>query len=132
MIKLSELRIGNHVEIMDKVEIVKGINWNAVYFGEQGFIINMLDFVKPIQLTDKIMLGIKGFEKVYNSKYTRIIELYNSNKMQLVKWTYKKEEKKYNLEINGRSYPHIEFLHQFQNLFFFLFNEELVFSSTEP
>ena len=141
MINQNELRIGNIIHfpfISDNVKVVglalvendKQIRVQTAISGSHNFF-ELPEKYAPIELNDKVLLDIKGFEKVYNSKYTRIIEFYNSDKMQLLKWTYKKEEKNFNLEINGRSYPHIEFLHQLQNLFFFLFNEELVFS-TEP
>jgi len=138
MINQNELRIGNIIHfpfISDNVKVVglalvendKQIRIQTTISGSHNFFELAVKYA-PVELTGKVFLNIQGFEQVYNSKYTRIIEFYNSDKMQLVKWTYKKEEKKFNLEINGHSYPHIEFLHQFQNLFFSLFNEELVFS----
>ncbi len=135
MLKANELRLGNAFEYRIQDSLDERKDWwefSTIDSNDLAILESNVDYdYRPIKLTDKIILGIKGFEKVYNSKYTRIIEFYNSDKMQLVKWTYKKEEKKFNLEINGHSYPHIECLHQLQNLFFFLFSEELIFSSTE-
>ena len=136
MIKANELRIGNLFQ-GEKFSIsrygiqsdgITAITGYGIYLLSEND--NILD-LKPIELNDKTMLKIKGFEQVYNSKYTKIIEMYNPDKMQLIRWTLKKEKKEYTIEINGHYYPHIQFLHQFQNLFFSLFREELVFS-TEP
>jgi len=138
--KENELRLNNLVMVNYKTDLLSKVTWiqegsiNVVFDRQpdlvNGVVYSVNDLI-PIELDEKIMLKIKGFEQVYNSKYTKIIEMYNPDKMQLIRWTLKKEQKKYTIEINGHDYPHILHLHQFQNIFFILFSEELVFS-TEP
>jgi len=121
MINLSELRIGNIVEIMDKKEYVKGIMGNAVYFGEHGFIVNMLDFVEPVLITEKLLLKCGFFKHIkFKNTYCKGSFSIKITDSGVIYFKY-----------NDFVIAELQFIHQLQNLFFSLCGEELVFYSTE-
>ena len=61
--KANELRIGNIIEINGDIVEVTGVMEHGIYFGKHGYIVNLLDFIKPIPLTDEILRDWCWFNK---------------------------------------------------------------------
>lgn len=130
----NELRIGNW--IADR----GGKNWQIDYwesknkvsakepiFNTQGFefsahpFTEYVDFLKPIQLTEKWLLdfGFKDGVTLDNDKYKIDIDYYDG-------WIFNYREKDKFGHADVFLYPSsIYYVHQLQNLFFSLTNEEL-------
>lgn len=114
-IEPNELRLGNFVT--HEGETMQ-VNYKTFE------LIESFDYfcLEPIPITEDILLKC-GFEKVYCSDFTVVLELCPIS----VKWS-----KPVNpsmgcgvIYIHDESYKHIQFLHQLQNLFFALTGKEL-------
>jgi hypothetical protein len=127
---VNELRIGNAVMLPygDWV-IIEGIEANNLNYGgdtvtlsnEQGRFKQHIDSLKPIPLTEKHIFQISRVEKEFMEGrrcYTvewddrQWIHLYEANGM-------------FYIQHEGGTNPSIEFLHEWQNLYFALTGKEL-------
>lgn len=124
--KANELRLGNWVSLNGNSTQVDVIDYNQIIATELGLI--ELKFIKPIPLTeewlskfgfntDKVTFGIH----VDNIRF-RLFQInascsYNDNENEFTVTVY---QYKYRIEI-----CRIKYVHQLQNLYFALTNEEL-------
>lgn len=118
----KELRLGNLVNRLDKIEIINGITkgieiyYDFITTNKSGVITS--NQIEPIQLTEKWLLKA-GFKKYFTNGHTWInghFTVVFDNGM---------------IEAYGDNQIRIKYLHQLQNLYYILRGEELVFS-TEP
>ena len=130
MIKPQELRIGNYVIVKNynskywnKIGTIEAFTRNAEYISldiNQNSAFYLKD-IQPIPLTEEILLKC-GFEKSNDLDKFYHLELLN-------KWTriyFNPKHKVCTLSINQHdSLIRIQYLHQLQNLYFALTNEEL-------
>jgi len=104
--KANELRLGNYV--YNTLGKVKQIDLEAItYISKEP-----LNQVQPIALTDKWLLKF-GFEKYFVNWY-RVNNFY-----------IRKIGDKFETEIGECLYKTIDYVHQLQNLYFAVTNEEL-------
>jgi hypothetical protein len=104
--KANEIRLGNYV--YDTLGKVKQIDLEAItYISKEP-----LNQVQPITLTDKWLLKF-GFEKYFVNWY-RVNNFY-----------IRKIGDEFETEIGECLYKTIDYVHQLQNLYFALTNEEL-------
>ena len=116
-IKANELRVNNIVLVKGKIDTLHRVGDNDYISENYGHGIDNVD-LEPIPLTEEILLKCDltpfGTEKILwgcNDFYIRIIKNY----------VYKVEVKGYYMYLNYK----LEHLHQLQNLYFALTNEEL-------
>ena len=126
MIQPQELRIGNYVDVLGKIDQVKSIDENEhggfCKFKENPYqyylIHNGEEIVKPIPLTEEILLKF-GFEKKSGSEFKNERFIYRFKQRDLI-------IEGFEYDYNGiLCYP--EFVHQLQNIYFALTEEELTF-----
>lgn len=115
MINTKELRIGNKVIYNDTVLTVETISKTHIIFEEiTGF--HEIEHINPIKLTEKILFNY-GFKKDEGNFYFNdIVYLYEDAEIESV------------FKIDGYSStdtPSFLYLHEIQNLFFFLTKNEL-------
>jgi hypothetical protein len=108
--KQNELRIGNYVYFED--ELLKfdfEMGWN-------------FDYIKPIPLTEEWLLKF-GFEYVesYNNYKIKTGDYWNSLKFYEGEWCYNNDDS----DAGCYFLTTIKYVHQLQNLYFALTNEEL-------
>ena len=118
--KASELRIGNLVNVRDEIvpisslsnlncsTLIKGCN-----FAERHF---AYDNIKPIQLTEEWLLRIGFVPNPYQDRYENEVMHVECNKTRGI------------TELWIDKMPHIQYVHQLQNLYFALTGEELLAS----
>jgi len=110
--KATELRIGNYVNLYGSIATVQRFDFNDR--PPNGLAI---DEGKPIPLTEQWLKDF-GFEQFGNYK------IYNKGDFQIDKTAKEQKEEGYWFFIN--EYPvNIVYVHQLQNLYFTLTNEEL-------
>lgn len=126
--KASELRIGNlvnvemHIPIKVKVEAVTGTSVSVTGIEKNRYTPFLLDRIKPIPLTEEWLIKF-GFVKendwvgFISTKYRIGIRFYkgNSHECDII------QDEKFIAFGSG----HIKHVHQLQNLYFALTNEEL-------
>lgn len=124
--KTNELRIGNYVNIEGDVVKVKEIYEKSIHYtyGEYESYATE-DFIQPIELTEEILVKI-GFEKDGNN-YSLIcgdieVGYYIDKFKQVLCISVSREKRFYKNEL--RSYD-VKYLHQLQNAYYLLTNEEL-------
>lgn len=103
---------------------------NSLYIQAQpidGTVIFMekIEAFQPIQLTEEILLKIKGFELTYDSPMSKIVELYNHEKKQAVRVRFQKNTSSFEVSFDYQVWNHIKHLHTLQNCFKAKYNEEL-------
>lgn len=116
MIKSNELRLGNYVKFNDKEVIVFTLGERFIEYAyemdDEFIYCEAYEDIEPIQLTEEILLkcGFRLLEnKTYVHKRIAFFVILNENGFDLNFW-------------QGSSFKH---LHQLQNLYFALTNEEL-------
>ena len=120
----NELRIGSYV-------LCKGYLTKVILIGEYGIRAqnSNTDYnckfrtgdIKPIQLTEDILLKC-GFDEIKDSDYKyRVFEIKDWGKIKLVNGILETAEYYF---LDGLNYE-IKYLHQLQNLYFSLTNNEL-------
>ena len=122
MIKANELRIGNYVFDNLKQWIIQMHSANGILNVEQK-----PSEYNPVEITEEILLklGFKCEEKTRENIYRlNIFEYATSCKTIDLEIDY--------FDNHATFTTDIKYVHQLQNLFFFLTGEELVFSTTEP
>lgn len=135
--KANELRIGNYVNIEGDVVKVKEIYEKSIHYanGEyESFATE--DFIQPIELTEEILLKI-GFKKdermssilyylgyeINEDEYIRVrYVIYNSNALPLLRITSPTPIILESCELTKRG---VRYLHELQNVYYLLTNEEL-------
>ena len=135
--KATELRIGNYIDYTTKREIVTMQTTyeyiRLIHNGNKNF--------KPIKLTEEWLLkfGFKKypdcrdtFQQIYYDSYQFEIDRFTivsfsiqQDNKSLIKCNY---DRGYRSEDNKKNY-YIKYVHQLQNLYFALTNEELTFKS---
>jgi len=125
MIQANELRIGNNILLLGEVCTIECISnlpkrKEMYWIKTKEFIDTKIIHFKPIPLTEEILLkcGAKKTDKE-DSFGGFIIYYPNGNGMRI----------KNNEWSNQHITVKIEFLHQLQNLYFALTNEELTFNN---
>lgn len=130
--KTQDLRLGNFLKYDDNIlcEVAEIYN-NVIYcFDKYGEDLHCMEFVKPIELTEDILIKA-GFKKGYNEIYSKTIKNdfyeYNisyqnvkDNKYSFVASGYKNNELKRQIRLDN-----IQYLHQLQNAYYLLTNQEL-------
>jgi hypothetical protein len=130
--KATELRIGNYLFYSDNVfcEVITNIcktHVRCYVHNDLEDILLDITELKPIPLNNKWLIKL-GFEKQYKNE-----KVYNTKKdrdgclIHDVFLHYDTEDKDYDLCLNDyfvRS--HIKYVHQLQNIYFALTNEELI------
>lgn len=118
MIKPQELRIGNYVEYNGEIIKLDGSLFCC-------YIQNELEFpIKPIHITEEILLKF-GFEK--EGGYLSIGKLRGA--ITVCKAERESDSLCYRWFVNNIKMTDLHFVHQLQNLFFALTNEELIFKN---
>ena len=120
--KANDFRIGNIVDLYGTIATIQAVDFSTGFAIEKG---------KPIELNSKNILRIKN----------SFVAAENSNKICITapygfELHFDKYGNDYVLSVycnTGVFVPQeCKYFHQIQNLWFSIFSEELVFSSTEP
>lgn len=111
--KASELRIGNYY---NQFENTKKVSWSTLKTLEESTTEQL--WCKPIPLTEEWLLKF-GFEKVGSNYENRLIILHTNNKTGTFDFLLNEPHS------NKLIVRVIESVHQLQNLYFALTNEEL-------
>lgn len=126
-IKPQDLRYGNLIETQGKIFIVKAIE-AFIVTADRGK--GNADFtyaeVNPIPLTEEILL-MAGFNKDYKKGYIGI-DAVNSDFVLTEPFKMGEWQNHYCFQFDAGNVPkfkRIEFLHELQNMFWTLYNEEL-------
>jgi len=129
MIQSKELRIGNVVLDKDNnIFTIAGISEGSV-FKEGDYIGTPIEWIKPVLITEEWLLKL-GFEK---EKYSSLsINFFRLKVLSHGTISFYPKEKGFNIELGTTSgynfgTTKIEYVHQLQNLYFALTNEELTF-----
>jgi hypothetical protein len=132
--KTKELRLGNLVVYNNQIVKTAGLHYGMFECGnpdeENWMCTGRLSEVHPIELTEEILVKI-GFKKGYNEIHSKTIKddfyEYNvsyqnvsDNKYSFVAYGYKNGELKRQMILDN-----IQYLHQLQNAYYLLTNEEL-------
>ena len=134
MIQPKELRIGNYVNVFDKIDEIKSIDENE-HGGFCKFKNNPYQYylchngealIKPIILTEEILLKF-GF----SSRGTFWLDLYLDEKTKFTLGWHLDGRIDFEISINKIYFDisHIKHIHQLQNLFYSLTGEELTFKN---
>lgn len=114
--KVEELRIGNLISVDGSFVVVTGIIRGGVYFGEHGYIANIIDWLKPIPLTEEWLLK-------FRFKFWDKTGMFNYHIHFRIGFVIFDGE--WWLCIDGNRLTIIKYVHQLQNLYFALTGEEL-------
>lgn len=115
----NELRIGNYINNYNKVlSITDG---GLVCTGLSIIGVVIIENPKPIPLTEQILLKC-GFKLYHSGSYC--IDLFNENEYLAIDVKYNKGFVYIIIDDNSLK-VNLEYLHQLQNLYFALTNEEL-------
>jgi hypothetical protein len=140
--KTNELRIGNWVKRnlptdMTYAKVLEIIHNGLLVQDKDGYIGCSMNFIEPIELTEELMLNI-GFKKVFQSKMTKgkfelNVDMEDNEFLNIVYHVYASGNT--NLNITQRRCASlcddsidksgIKYLHQLQNAYYLLTNEEL-------
>jgi hypothetical protein len=114
--KAQELRIGNYVNISKKVNQMQLVNFVEIHYTEYFF-----ENYEPIPLTEEWLINL-GFEMINLSPIN-----YKIYRLKDISFNVIKDSniKLYDKIVYSEQYRHIESVHQLQNLYFALTNEEL-------
>lgn len=124
MIDVRELRIGSKLLINGKVITVLGIINTKIYYGNiESPCYNYLSDFEPIPLTAERLLKC-GFER--NDNHNPNFNTYNFNFSQIMFSNYGNKEITFNYGLT--LVIKIEYLHQLQNLYHDIEQEELNFN----
>lgn len=132
-LKCTDLRIGNYVNIEGDVVKVKEIYEKSIHYANGEYESYATeDFIHPIKLTEEVLLKI-GFEdrkgyfnysRVFGDEnnYCDSIHIYYCPQLKHFKFTHDKVKAD---ELQRMDLYNIQFLHQLQNTYYLLTNEEL-------
>lgn len=125
---VNELRIGNYVTLEEKVTKILGIKNEKVELLNYAKWVELIK-IKPILLTEEILLKY-GFKKYDKGESYDLNELYDNNSCISLSIRHDNlffitiYNDNYN-ESSSLKLTHIKHLHQLQNLYFSLTNQEL-------
>lgn len=128
--KNNDLRIGNLVLFYEDIVPITGIVKSGFYFGKNGFAINLLEWFKPIELNEKWLLNA-GFKIVSEVDSIKEYRLERANMKCFSDYFDISLYVEFG-ETMTEIYTETKYVHQLQNLYFAIYGEDLVFSSTEP
>lgn len=126
--KTNDLRIGNYLKRNNKIVKVNGLSRNEVKYtdNDKGEIVYDIMFFQPIELTEELLVKI-GFEKydeamnIYAFENERAIVVYVlDRKLLKIEGVENGVLIDRNIRLNN-----VEHLHQLQNAYYCLTNEEL-------
>lgn len=126
-LKCTDLRIGNYVNIEGDVVKVKEIYEKSIHYANDEYESYATeDFIQPIELTEEVLTKI-GFEK--NTIYGSVIEYFPIDD-NLARIYCTKEKQNFKIQIVRKNITetivkYIKYLHQLQNAYYCLTNEEL-------
>lgn len=128
--KANELRIGNWIKYEDKLVQVVQLSSMMIFCqrDENQFLVNCAPEVfKPIELTEEVLLKI-GFKKkndcyILSNEYIFFVYYKDSFKQELLASV--KRKGKYYYNTNELKNYDIRYLHELQNAYYLLTNEEL-------
>lgn len=130
MLKTNELRIGNIINYAGKEIIVEGIVRNTIHHSKRHFDQNIepdYEPFRPIPFTEEwILKSGKSFLFMFQTCWRGRFAYLKINGCRFM-WFSDNNT----IEVDGGEHI-LYFVHEFQNLYFSLTGEELVFSSTEP
>lgn len=117
--RATDLRIGNYVRYLNKLAKVRQIRSNKILLKSIGIPqIVYVDYIEPIELTEEILLNC-GFEK---KEFDYFILKYGNNECY---FSYKRNNLELCRNMQTTASSKIKYLHQLQNLYFALTNQEL-------
>lgn len=127
--KTNELRIGNYINIEGDVVRVKEIYDKSIYYANSEYESYATeDFINPIELTEEVLENI-GFKK--NIIYGSVIE-YLPIGDDLARVFCTKEKQNVRIQVVHKNasetivkVKYVKYLHQLQNAYYCLTNEEL-------
>lgn len=127
-LKANELRIGNYLNYQGKIIKVEGIHNRTIYHSDRQFdqvgVEKYITF-EPIPLTEEWLLRF-GFEKEHVTVNDIIINIYRLGDYEISIYLQGNETQKgYYLPHSLQSRAYIKYVHQIQNLYFSLTNNEL-------
>ena len=114
---IQELRLNNLLDVYSNYWRVSQISNNELYFKENEEYNHILN-AKPIELTEEILLKC-GFEK---KEFDYFILKYGNNECY---FSYKRNNLELCRNMQTTASSKIKYLHQLQNLYFALTNQEL-------
>jgi len=123
----KELRIGNYVNYFDKTVIISKIELSHIGCSDKNSIMincyNQKDAFKPIPLTEEWLLkfGFKDRSRTLKNKMSYGIEI---GKMEIA-WYRLDNKTRFQTIENGFIMKCVTYVHELQNLYFALTNEEL-------
>lgn len=127
-LKCTDLRIGNYVNIEGDVVKVKEIYEKSIHYANSEYESYATeDFIQPIELTEEVLVKI-GFGKrndcyTLSNEYIFFVYYKDSFKQELLASVKRKGKCYYNT--NELKNYDIKYLHQLQNAYYCLTNEEL-------
>lgn len=133
-LKCTDLRIGNYLKYDDEIIQVSKLckNYVEFYDNEDLLIGDNPEYFEPIELTEEVLLKIgfedrKGFfnySKVFgdDNSYCDSIHIYYCPMLNHFKFTHDKVKED---DLQKMDLYNIQYLHQPQNLYYLLTNEEL-------
>ena len=125
--KVNELRIENYVNIEGDVVKVKEIYEKSIYYANGEYESYATeDFIHPIELTEEVLVKI-GFKK--NTIYGSVIEYFPIDD-NLASIFCTKEKQNIRIQVVRKNTSetiakYIKYLHELQNIYYCLTNEEL-------
>ena len=120
MIKLNELRIGNYVNYLDGHVTLTSVTEEFPCINQITLDYLEYDEIEPIPLTEEWLKRL-GFKKTKESKD---VEWYSLNSFDI---SIHEEDNNVYIVFQHLVLKHITKVHQLQNLYFALTNEELTF-----
>lgn len=128
-LKCTDLRIGNYLKYDDEIIQVSNLckNYVEFYDKEDLLIGDKPEYFEPIELTEEVLVKI-GFKKkndcyVLQNEYIFFVYYKDSFKQELL--ASAKREGKYYYNTNELKNYDIKYLHQLQNAYYCLTNNEL-------
>jgi hypothetical protein len=125
MIKANDFRIGNYVYYKHPTTdlLIHKIEWlDFKEINEFPDIYN--EYHKPIQLTEEILIKC-GFKNKMNLMYINIFDGMLCISIKDFSYGLYSTEQRFNIGLSYSNSSKIEYLHQLQNLYFALTNEEI-------
>lgn len=126
-LKCTDLRVGNYVNIEGDVVKVKEIYEKSIHYANGEYESYATeDFIHPIKLTEDVLVKL-GFKK--NIIYGSVIEYFPIDD-NLARIFCTKEKQNFKIQIVRKNITetivkYIKYLHQLQNAYFLLTNQEM-------
>jgi hypothetical protein len=124
VIKPNELRIGNIIKLIHgekEFNIVRGIDEENVSIDEITFDYTFLNEFKPIEINEEWIIKL-GFKLDYKSKFA-VNYIIDDDGTIGYDWI---KSFGFRIRFYKQHFHHIKYIHQFQNLYFYLTGRELI------